>query len=196
MKTIHRRLIAGAAALAACAPLAEAHPGHSGPDLTWDFSTGFIHPFTGLDHILAALAVGWWAVQLGGRARWSVPLAFVALMSIGAGCGRFGSGIPGVEQAVAASVLVLGVLVASSVRLPTSVTALLVGGFALFHGFAHGAEIGSGGVAPLMGFALATAVLLGAGLALGSAAARLPASVARVAGGAIALCGAVLLVMS
>ena len=136
-KSLGRRFLTLAAALAVV-PWASAHPGHDGDhDFNWDFSGGLVHPLSGLDHLLAMIAVGLWAAQLGGRARWLVPAAFVGVMALGAALGHAGMNFSGMEQAIAASVLVLGLLVARSVRLPVAAGMALVGVFALFHGLAR-----------------------------------------------------------
>lgn len=144
-----------------------AHPGHEATG----FATGFAHAFTGADHLLATLAVGLWAAQIGARAALAVPLAFVAAMLAGALLGlSFGAALvpAGVESAVAASVLALGLLVAARARLGAVPGALLVAAFAVFHGLAHAAELGGAGPAVhIGGLALATALLHGLGLALG-----------------------------
>ena len=128
--SLTRRFLALAAVLA-IAPWASAHPGHEGDHggVTWDFAGGFAHPLSGWDHLLAMVAVGLWAAQLGGRARWLVPSAFVADMVAGAALGRAGFHLPGSEQAIAASVLVLGLLLARAVRLPVTAGMALVGAF-------------------------------------------------------------------
>lgn len=196
MRTDSRRWLKLIGLFFAVAVAAQAHPGHEGHELTWDFSTGLTHPFTGWDHILAMVAVGWWAAQLGGRARWLLPAAFVGLMSVGAALGSYGAAVPGLEQAIAASVLVLGLLVARAARLPVAIAIVVTGAFAVFHGLAHGAEgrIAGTGAGALLGFALATAALHGVGLALGRVATRSSATASTIAGSAIALCGAVMLV--
>ena len=116
-----------------------AHPGHTGMD-SMGFAHGFSHPFTGVDHILAMLAVGLWAAQLGGRAIWAVPTAFVSLMLVGGALGVSGVSMPFIEQGILASILVLGVLIAGAFKLPVTISASLVGMFALFHGVAHGSQ--------------------------------------------------------
>jgi len=138
--------------------LAMAHPGgHGLPGLLG----GLAHPLTGLDHLAAMLAVGLWAGS-GGRARtWSPVAAFLVFMACGALSGMNGIHVPGVEAGIAASVLVMGLLVATLVRLPASVSFALVGGFALFHGAAHGAEAPAA-ASPLLyglGMLVATAAL-------------------------------------
>ena len=151
-------------------------------------AAGFVHPFLGLDHLLAMLAVGVWAAQLGGRWVWAVPFAFVSAMAAGGALAFAGIALPIVEPAIAASVLVLGLVVALRVRLGASALPL-AGLFALFHGAAHAAEIPADAspVVYAAGLLLATALLHAAGIALG----MLPRS--RVAGIPVALAGAWLL---
>jgi urease accessory protein len=143
----------------------------------------------GLDHLLAMLAIGLWAVQLGGRAVWIVPAAFVSVMALGGALGMTGANIPLVEQGILASVLILGLLVAAAVRLPLVASVAVVALFSLFHGFAHGAEMpaSSQGLLYGAGFALATALLHASGIAAGVLTGRLSQSEwIRAAGGAIA----------
>lgn len=133
------------------------------------FEEGITHPYTGLDHLLVMLAVGVWAAQQGGRALWSIPLAFVVMMTLGGILALTGMQLPMVETGIATSVLVLGLLIAFSARLPLAAGATLVGIFALFHGHAHATEIplAASPVAYALGFILATAALHGIGIALG-----------------------------
>lgn len=173
-----------------------AHPGHDGGhDLTWDFAGGALHPLTGLDHLLAMVAVGVWAAQLGGRARWTLPATFVSVMALGAAIGHGAGAIPGVEQAIAASLLALGLLVAGAQKLPLGAGLPLTAAFAIFHGFAHGAEVpaNSSGLAYGCGFMAATALLHGAGLLAGLAALRQGAWLRQSVGAGLAAAGAVLL---
>ena len=181
----------------AAVPSALAHPGHAGHDLTWDFTTGFTHPLFGWDHLAAMLAVGLWAAQLGGRARWLVPTAFVTVMAFGAALAQTGVMMPGVEQTIAASVLIFGLLIATAVKLPVGASMALVGLFAAFHGFAHGAEMpatarvfGYGA-----GFILATTLIHAAGVGVGTLAAQRSEKMTKAAGWAIAACGVVLFAM-
>jgi urease accessory protein len=193
-KSLARRFLALAAVLA-LAPWAAAHPGHDGDHgLTWDFSGGLAHPFSGTDHLLAMLAVGLWAAQLGGRARWLVPSAFVGVMTLGAALGHAGLAFSGLEQGIAASVLVLGLLIARSVKLPVTAGMMLVGIFALFHGLAHGTEMPAtaGGLSYGAGFVVATALLHVTGLALGTLAARRSEKIAAYAGWGLAAAGVAL----
>jgi len=178
----------------ATAPAAFAHPGHEGHDVTWDFSSGFSHPLFGADHLLAMLAVGLWAAQLGGRARWLVPAAFVTVMALGAALARSGILIPGLEQTVAASVLGFGLLIASAARFPVAGSMALVGLFAAFHGFAHGVEMPAtaGALTYGAGFVFATALIHAAGVGLGLLANRTAGNATKRAGWAIAACGVVM----
>jgi urease accessory protein len=134
------------------------------------FGAGMAHPFTGLDHMLAMIAVGLWASQLGGRARWAVPLAFMGAMTVGAGLALAGVRLPMVETGIASSVLVLGLLIAFAARLPVAVSAVLVAAFAVFHGHAHGNELPQAASEALYGagFLLATGALHVTGLAIGA----------------------------
>ena len=156
------------------------------------FGAGFVHPLGGLDHILAMVAVGIWAAQIGGRAMWLLPAAFVAAMLGGGLVGMTGVSLPMIEFGIVASVVLLGGLIALQSRLPLPVTMLLVALFALFHGHAHGLEAPTA-AAPVLyasGFALATALLHGAGIGLALIASGLSSvRVVRLAGGAIAAGG-------
>jgi urease accessory protein len=181
--------------LAALAPsVVFAHPGHDGghgDGLTWDFVGGFGHPIGGLDHLLAMVSVGLWAAQLGGRARWAVPGAFLAALAAGAALGAGGMTFGWVEQGIAASVLVLGLLVVSAARLPLAAGMVIAAGFAVFHGLAHGAEMpaSASGAAYGAGFLAATALLHAAGLGLGLLAERAPKWVRQAAGAGLVVAG-------
>jgi urease accessory protein len=181
---------AGVLALFALTPLlAQAHPGH-GPANS--FAAGIGHPLGGLDHILAMVAVGLWAAQLGGRSLWAVPAAFVSLMTVGGVLGMMGMPLPMVETGILVSVLVMGILIAAAARLPLAASMAVVGLFALFHGHAHGTEIplAASGLTYALGFVFATALLHTCGIALGIfAQQRFTAPALRLAGGAIAICG-------
>ncbi len=168
---------------------------HTGAGSVSGFMAGLSHPIGGLDHVLAMVAVGLWAAQLGGKALWQVPAAFVGMMLAGAGLSSTGGSLPFGEAGILLSVLVLGALIAAAVRVPVAVGAVLVGLFAVFHGHAHGAEMPAqaGALAYMAGFALATAALHGAGMALGLAFSHARLQVAaRWAGAAIVLSGAYL----
>ncbi len=134
-----------------------------------------MHPLTGLDHILAMVTVGILAWQLGGRAIWAVPAAFVSVMALGGAVGVMGIEIPFVELGIALSVVVLGAAVALRIKAPLALAVGLVGFFAIFHGYAHGAEIpeNAGGLEYGIGFMIGTTLLHIAGLGLGLAIARI-----------------------
>jgi urease accessory protein len=133
------------------------------------FVAGFGHPFLGLDHLAAMIAVGAWAAQAGWRPVWSVPLVFMAVLVFGAVLAFAGIALPAVESGIAASLVVLGLLIASATRLPVTVGAAIAAVFAVFHGYAHGSEIPQA-LAPWLyaaGFVLATGVLHAAGIGAG-----------------------------
>ncbi|MGB1776730.1 MAG: HupE/UreJ family protein [Synechococcus sp.] len=130
---------------------------------------GFLHPVTGLDHVVAMVAVGLWGAVLGAPALWLLPVAFPMVMAFGGLLGLLAVPLPGVETGIALSALVLGVLVMLQTRLPLVAASLLVGAFALFHGFAHGVELPDGADALLfsLSFVVATGLLHLLGIALG-----------------------------
>jgi urease accessory protein len=185
------------AALALLPAVASAHPGHDGGhDLTWDFAGGFAHPVFGLDHLLAMIAVGIWAAQVGGRARWIVPATFVGVMTLASFFGQRGFVPSGMEQMIAVSLLALGLMIALAKRLPLSAGLGLAALFAAFHGFAHGAEIPatSSGLSYGLGFVAATILLHAVGLALGKLSLNQSSWFAKTAGAGVAAVGAVMLV--
>lgn len=161
------------------------------------FAQGFLHPFTGLDHLAAMFGVGLWSALVARGARdlvWA-PLGFAAMLLAGALLGMAGTQVPAVEPMIAASLLVIGLLVVTRLRLPGPVAAAVVGAFAVFHGVAHGHELAgaTGAAAAIAGMVLATVLLHGAGIAIGWTLRERSALLPRVAGGAVALFGAVLL---
>jgi len=168
---------------------------HVGVGETSGFAHGFAHPVSGLDHVLAMVLVGVLAFQLGGRALWLVPLAFVSMMAVGGTLGVTGVDVPLVELGIALSVIVRGAAVAFEVKAPVAIDAGLVGLFAVFHGHAHGAEMpdSADGVAYAGGFVIATALLhvagIGLGLVVGKISQRVGPSVVRGIGGVAALAG-------
>lgn len=181
-----------AAALSIAPTLAHAHPGH---DHVSGFSQGLAHPVLGMDHVLAMVAVGLWAVQLGGRALWLIPASFVGVMALGSAAGMAGIALPGMEQGILASVLILGVLIAAAARLPVWASAAIVGLFAVFHGVAHGAETPAtaNGLAYTLGFAISTAALHLSGIAAGMMLRNVArAQLIRATGGVIALAAVLL----
>lgn len=169
-----------------------AHPGH-GPEI--DLIAGFVHPLTGLDHILCMVAVGILAFVLGGRALWLVPLSFVGMMVVGFLLGANGVNLPFVELGIGLSSVVIGAVAAWSKPLPVGAAMALVGAFAIFHGHAHGVEMPAslGGLEFAAGFVAATALLHIAGIAGALGVARLAGRhgrpLARIAGAAFALGG-------
>lgn len=172
--------------------LAQAHPL---PGQSSSLLGGLAHPLSGLDHILAMVAVGLWAAQLGGRSVWLVPAAFVGFMSIGGGLAISGFSLPLVETGIAVSVLVFGILIATTVRLPLAASMALVGLFAIFHGHTHGTEmqVGVSGLSYELGFVLATAGLHACGIGIGRLAQRQSKTpLLRFAGASIALVGLLL----
>jgi len=171
---------------------------HVGDHSHMSFTEGLLHPFSGLDHVLAMVAVGLWASQLGGRALWLLPLTFPAVMAVGAALGLSGVTLPWVEIGIAGSVMVLGAVVALALRPSLAISIPLIGVFALLHGYSHGVELPA--TASVLGygvgFSVATLVLHAVGIATGLIAGRLPVRfAARTTGGAIAVLGVVLLVM-
>ena len=144
--------------------IASAHPGH-GLDSAY---AGFMHPLTGWDHLLVMLAIGVWASKLGGNARWQLPLTFLLIMTIGAVLGLAGLNFSGVETAIAASVMAMGLLLVVNLSISTISRIGVVAIFAVFHGMAHGVELHSQkSYAALAGMLFATALLHGIGLLLG-----------------------------
>jgi urease accessory protein len=150
--------------------LAIAHPSHglTGSGLESAYA-GFMHPLTGWDHLLVMLAIGIWASKLGGNSRWQLPLTFLLVMALGAALGLAGITFTGVETAIAASVMAMGLLLAINMPIPASSRIGIVALFALFHGLAHGVELHSQqSYAALAGMLIATALLHAIGLLLAS----------------------------
>jgi urease accessory protein len=133
------------------------------------FLSGFVHPISGLDHVLAMVAVGLWGAQLGAPAIWLLPVAFPVMMAFGGLLGLSGIALPAVELGVALSAVILGALILGAIRLPLAAALLVVGFFAVFHGHAHGTEMTAGQSAILysIGFVVATGLLHAAGIGIG-----------------------------
>ena len=173
-----------------------AHPGHN----VSGFSAGLMHPFSGLDHLLAMVAVGLWAAQgntmkHGERKIWLLPATFMIMLAVGAGIAMQWQSLPLVESGIAASVLALGLLIALSLQLPASLSVAITGLFGLLHGYAHGLELPQS-AAPVeyaLGFLTATAALHLGGIAAGLAMRQRYALLTRFLGSAIAVSGAYLL---
>jgi len=192
MRTTRRRTTRGMTVLALVLLSAEAALAHSQKGQAIGFLTGFKHPISGFDHVLAMVAVGLWGAQLGSPAIWLLPVAFPMVMAMGGMLGLMGVPLPGIEYGIAASALLLGVAVMFEFRPPLAMAAILVGFFAIFHGHAHGTELPPGQSALLysMGFVIATGCLHALGIGIGTA--RRWAwgqRMVRVAGAAVAVGG-------
>jgi urease accessory protein len=172
-------------------PLAQAHPGHGPADLV----TGFLHPLTGWDHLLAMVAVGLWAAQLGRRALWALPSTFVGAMAVGAAVGIAGYAPWGVERWILASVFALGLLVACAARLPLRYGLGVAGLAGFFHGVAHGSEMPfqADSIRFLAGMVIATALLHALGVTAGVSLGKKYPLIVRIAGAGIVAGGIALL---
>jgi urease accessory protein len=145
--------------------LASAHPGH-GLESAY---AGFMHPMTGWDHLLVMLAMGVWAAKLGGKARWQLPLTFMGMMVVGALLGMAGMSFSGVETAIAASVMAMGVLLIITLPMQLSTQLGITALFAVLHGMAHGLELQTqSNFLAFSGMLIATALLHVSGVLLGS----------------------------
>jgi urease accessory protein len=131
--------------------------------------SGLEHPISGLDHVVAMIAVGLWGAQLGAPAIWVLPVAFPMVMALGGMLGLLGVPLPGIEAGIAASAIVLGAAVMMELRPPLAVATVVVAFFAIFHGYAHGSELHGGESALLysLGFVIATGCLHGVGITIG-----------------------------
>jgi len=147
----------------------EAALAHVEGGITGGFVSGFSHPIFGWDHVIAMVAVGLWGAFLGAPAIWLLPIIFPLVMAFGAALGILGVPLPAIEPGIAASAVVLGLLILAAVRLPLWVACVIVGGFAIFHGYAHGTEL-PGAANPFAygaGFVIATGMLHLIGIAFG-----------------------------
>jgi len=182
--------LAGAVLALLAAGAASAHTGQG--DTGSGFVAGLLHPVTGVDHLLAMLAVGMWGAQLGMPALWVLPVAFPLVMAIGGVLGILGVPFPAVEPGIVLSVVLLGLAIAVGRRPPLPFTAALVALFAVFHGFAHGRELPEqvSAIGFSAGFVLATGCIHLTGIGIGFVT-RLPhgASWLRAGGAAIAAAG-------
>ncbi|MCG5501617.1 HupE/UreJ family protein [Ectothiorhodospira lacustris] len=166
---------------------------HVGPFDGSPFLTGLIHPFTGMDHVAAMIAVGIWST-LVLRNAWSVPLVFASLLLIGGLIGFSGITLPAVEHMIALSVLVTGMLLAQKIPLAPAVGLPLIGLFGIFHGVAHGSEMSSSQMIPaLAGMTIGTWILHFTGMGLGLVLHQRPMWLGRALGGGISLLGAAFL---
>lgn len=166
---------------------------HTAEGIQGGFVSGFFHPILGWDHVVAMVAVGLWGAFLGAPAIWILPVVFPVVMSFGAALGIAGVPLPAVETGIAASALVLGLLIAFAARPPLWVAGVIVAAFAIFHGYANGAELPQSAdpFAYAIGFVLATGLLHLVGISFGLLG-RWPAGrmAVRTAGGVISLIGA------
>jgi urease accessory protein len=159
--------------------------------------SGFLHPITGLDHLIAMVAVGLWGAQLGAPAIWILPITFPLVMAFGGVLGVLGVPLPMPEIAIALSALVLGAVVAAHLRVPFAAAAAVVAVFAVFHGHAHGSELprAANPLAYGAGFVVATGLLHACGIAIGALSRwSVGQRVIRGLGGAIAALGCYFLV--
>ncbi len=187
-----KRILAATALLLATAAPAFAHldPAEHG-----SIASGFSHPLLGADHILAMVAVGLWAALIGGRAILAVPATFVTLMAVGFAASIIGMPLPFVEPAILASIVAFGLLIALAAPIPVGLVLTVTGFFAVFHGYAHGSELGAAGALTFgLGFVAATSLLHLAGVGIGASLMKLFAgptgrTALRVAGGATAAYG-------
>ena len=183
-----RTRIAAAIFLLLIATPALAHTGET----AGGFLSGLSHPVFGPDHVVAMVAVGLWGAFLGSPAIWLLPIVFPLVMALGGVLGIIGVPLPLVETGIATSAIILGLMVALAARPPLWAAAVLVGAFAIFHGYAHGKELpdGANAVAFSAGFVIATGLLHLTGISFGLLA-RWPVGrlAVRGAGGAIALVG-------
>jgi urease accessory protein len=165
---------------------------HSEQGVAIDFWGGFTHPIFGPDHVIAMVAVGLWGAFLGPPAIWLLPMVFPLVMAVAGAAGVLGLPLRGVETGIALSAIMLGAMVAAAARPPLWVAAVLVGAFAVFHGYAHGVElpVGADAIAFSMGFVIATGMLHLAGIGFG-ALSHWPAGriAVRAAGAVIAVIG-------
>jgi urease accessory protein len=186
----HRAIAVAAGAVGLA--FATAAAAHIGTGLPGGFTSGFRHPLSGPDHLLAMVAVGLWGAFLGRPLIYALPVIFPGMMVVGAVLGMTETPLPSVELGIALSVLVLGGCIAGAVRAPVWAAVLIVAVFAVFHGYAHGRELPSAAdpVGYSLGFVLATGLLHVLGIGLGALGDR-PAGAAAIRGlgGLIALTG-------
>lgn len=165
---------------------------HEATGIAGGFISGFLHPIYGWDHVVAMVAVGLWGAFLGAPAIWILPVVFPLVMAFGGALGVIGVPVPAVETGIAASALVLGIMVAFAIRPPIWIAAIIVGIFAIFHGHAHGTELPNAAnpLAYSVGFVLSTGLLHLSGIAFGLLV-KWPAGkiAVQAGGGLIALAG-------
>src|SRR6195256_1158317 len=192
---IFPHLVIALAALALAQPVSA----HEQAGVAGGLASGLLHPLTGIDHLIAMVAVGIWGAQLGAPAIWGLPITFPLVMAVGGVLGVLRIPLPMPEVVIALSALVLGAAVAARLRVPFGAAAVIVGVFAIFHGHAHGAELPSAAnpLAYGVGFVVATGLLHLCGIAIGTLS-RWPAGerLMRGLGAAIAALGCYFLAVS
>lgn len=184
----HTRFVLGLALLLTLPSLVHAHS-EAG---TGGFSSGFMHPLHGLDHMAAMIAVGLWGAYLGAPAVWLLPVTFPVVMALGGALGIMGVPLPSVETGIALSAVLLGLMVAFAARPPIWLAGAIVGFFAIFHGHAHGTELpaASNAFAYAAGFVISTGLLHLCGIGFGLLSRYPWGSMAiRTGGGVIAVLG-------
>lgn len=169
MHLIHRAMLKMSLVIFLSLVFSQVASAHVDGDQAAGFITGLQHPWSGLDHVLAMIAVGLWGAQLGSPALWILPIAFPMMMAVGAMMGLVGIPVPGVEIGIALSAILLGTMILAEVRPRLAIAIAMVGFFAIFHGHAHGTELpdGQSGLLYSMGFVIATGCLHGLGVAMG-----------------------------
>jgi len=157
------------AALLAGVTMADIAAAHEQTDIGGGLVSGFLHPITGFDHLVAMVAVGLWGAQLGAPAIWVLPITFPLVMAVGGVLGVLGVPLPAPQIAISLSALLLGMVVALRLRLPLAAAASMVADFAVFHGHAHGVELPKAAdpMAYGVGFVVATGLLHLSGIAIG-----------------------------
>lgn len=192
---VHLIAVSSALGVTLLTSTSHAHPGHAH---VVSFETGFMHPLLGVDHIAAMIAVGIWASQRRDRALWIAPVTFLGMMALAGIAGARGVTIPGIEPGIAASVLILGMLIATASKLPSSTAIMLIGISAVFHGLAHGSELSATttGLTYGAGFIFTTALLHAVGIGAGTVLTNVGTSRwVRISGAAITIVGIVQIVL-
>ena len=167
---------------------------HDGTNLgLGGFLSGIVHPVLGYDHLFAMLSVGIISAQIGGRAIWTVPSTFVTVMAIGGVLGLMNIGLTVTELGIAVSLVILGLVIAAERRIPTLIVMIGVGFFAIFHGYAHGAEMPDTAEPFLyaLGFLVGTALIHISGVVIGDISRHYESGkvILRIGGGLISLVG-------
>lgn len=189
---VYNKLIVAALSLLSLALSSNLAVAHTGEGISGGFLSGLAHPVFGWDHVVAMVAVGLWGAVLGRPAIWILPIVFPLVMAFGAALGVAGISVPYIETGIALSGIVLGLLIVFLIKTPMPVAAVLVGLFAIFHGYAHGTELpdAANPIAYAVGFVTATGLLHLAGILFGTLMASEAGKwVVRAGGAVIALVG-------